>query len=82
MEVQQWKYLCRIISEIKMDRNLYVKLLIDANYLKALHPQEVISSQHDGPYVFKTKFRWCAVGPLSDGSYQNRFHCNRIIVED
>ena len=47
--IQQWKYLHRIIPEIKMDRNLDLKLLIGANCLKALEPQEVISSQGDGP---------------------------------
>ena len=25
---------------------------------------------------------WCVVGSISDGSHQNRFHRNRIIVED
>ena len=35
-----------------MNRNLDVKLLIGAKYLKALEPQEVISSQGDGPYAF------------------------------
>ena len=80
--IYQWKYLHRIIPEMKMDRNLDVKLLICANCLKALEPQEVTSSQGDGPYAFKTKLGWCVVGPISDGRYQNRFHCNRITVED
>ena len=80
--IQQWKYLHRIIPEMKMDRNLDVKLLIGANCLEASEPQEVISSQGDGPYAFNTKLGWCVVGPISDGSYQNRFHCNRILVED
>ena len=65
-----------------MDKNLDIKLLIGPNCLKALEPQEVISSQGDGPYDFKTKFGWCIVRPISDGSYQNNFHCKRIIVED
>ena len=38
---------------MKMDRNLDVKLLIGANCLKALEPQEVISSPGDGLYAFK-----------------------------
>ena len=80
--IQQWKYLHKIIPQIKMNRNSDIKLLIGANYLKVLEPQEVISSQGDDPYAFKTKFGWCVVGPISDGSYQNRFHCNRIIVKD
>ena len=54
--IQQWKYLHTIIPEMKMDKNLDIKLLIGPNCLKALEPQEVISSQGDGPYDFKTKF--------------------------
>ena len=65
-----------------MNRNLDVKLLIGAKCLKALEPQEVISSQGDGPYAFQTKLGWCVVESISDGSYQNRFHCNMITVED
>ena len=67
---------------MRMDRNLDLKPLTGANCLKALEPQEVISSNGDDPYAFKTKLGWCAVGPISDGNYQNRFHRNRIIVED
>ena len=70
--IQQWKYLHRIIPKMKMDRNLDVKLLIGANCLKALEPQEVISSQSDGSYTFKVKLGWCVVEPISDGSYQNQ----------
>ena len=65
-----------------MGRNLDVKLLIAANCPEASEPQEAISGQGDGPYAFNTKLGWCVVGPISDGSYQNRFHCNRILVED
>ena len=50
--IQQWKCLHRIIPEMKVDRNLDVKLLIGANCLKALEPQEVISSHGVGLYAF------------------------------
>ena len=80
--IQQWKYLHRIVPEMRMDRNVDVKLLIGANCLKALEPEEVISSQGDVPYAFKTKPGWCVDGTISDGSYQNKSHCNRITVED
>ena len=60
--IQQWKYLHRTIPEMKINRNL--EILIGTNCLKALEPQEVISSQGDGPYAFKTKLGWCVVGPL------------------
>ena len=44
--IQQWKYL---VPEMKLDRNLDIKLLIGSNCLKIFEPQEVISSLGDGP---------------------------------
>ena len=76
--IQDWEYLHRIIPEINIDKNLDVKLLIGANCLRALEPQEVISSQGDGPYAFKTRLGWCVVGPISNACYQNKFHCNGV----
>ena len=80
--IQKCKYLHRITPEMKIDRNLDVKWLIGANCLKVMEPQEVISSQGDSPYAFKMKLGSCVVGPISDGRYQKRLYCNRIIVED
>ena len=79
---QKCKYLHRITPEMKIDRHLDVKQLIGANCLKVMEPQEVISSQGDSPYVFKMKLGRFLVGPISDGRYQKRLYCNRIIVED
>ena len=80
--IQKCKYLHIITPEMKIDRNLDVKQLIGANCLKVLEPQEVISSQGDSPYAFKMKLGRFLVGPISDGRYQKRLYCNRIIVED
>ena len=80
--IQKCKYLHIITPEMKIDRNLDVKQLIGANCLKVLEPQEVISSQGDSPYAFKMKLGRCVVGLISDGRYQKRLYCNRIIVED
>ena len=80
--IQKCKYLHRITREMKIARNLDVKWLIGANCLKVMEPQEVISSQGDSPYAFKMKLGSCVVGPISDGRYQKRLYCNRIIVED
>ena len=41
---------------MKMDRNLDIKLLVDANCLKTLEPQEVISIHGVGLYAFNAKF--------------------------
>ena len=80
--IKQWKYLHRIIPEMTIDKDLEVGLLIGANCLRALEPQEVISSQDDGPYAFKTRLGWCMVGPITEGYQDRRFHCNKIAVED
>ena len=80
--IKQWKYLHRIIPEMKIDKDLEVGLLIGANCLRALEPQEVISSQDDGPYAFKTRLGWCIVGPITEGYQDRRFHCNKTAVED
>ena len=80
--IKQWKYLHRIIPEMKIDKDLEVGLLIGANCLRALEPQEVISSQDDGPYAFKTRLGWCIVGPITEGYQDRRFPCNKIAVED
>ena len=80
--IQKCKYLHRITPEMKIDRHLNVKQLIGANCLKVMEPQEVISSQGDSPYAFKMKLGRCVVGLISDGRYQKRLYCNRIIVED
>ena len=70
--IRQWEYLHKIIPTMKFNGDLNVKVLIGANCLKALEPQEVISSQGDGPYAFRTRLGWCVVGPISNGNYQNQ----------
>ena len=80
--IKQWKYLHKIIPEMKVDQQLEVGLLIGANCLRALEPQELISSQDNGPYAFRTRLGWCIVGPIKEGSQGKKFHCNRIAVQD
>ena len=80
--IKQWKYLHRIISEMKTSGNLDVQLLIVANCLKALEPQEVITSKGDGPYTFRARLGLDIVSPIAEKRQENRFYCNRISVRD
>ena len=80
--IKQWECLHRIMPDMKASGNLDVQLLIGANCLKALEPQEVITSKGDGPYAFRTRLGLYIVGPIAEKRQESRFHCNRISVKD
>ena len=54
-------------------------LLIGANCVEALQPLEVIPSQQDGAYTYRTTIGWCVVGPIVDKK-PDAFSCNWIAV--
>ena len=56
-----------------------MELLIGANCVEALQPLEVIPSQQEGPYVYKTILGWYVVGNMVDEK-QDAFSCNWIAV--
>ena len=55
--------------------------MIGAKCLKALEPLEVIVSERDGLYAFRSALGWCVVGPLPERRDENKFYCNRISVK-
>ena len=69
----------KISSFLGVNDNISVELLIGANCVEALQPLEVIPSQQEGPYVYKTILGWCVVGPMVDEK-QDAFSCNWIAV--
>ena len=79
---QKWEYLRKIIPKMKNFDSQDVQLLIGENGLKALEPLEVITSDGDRPYAFRSRLGWCVVGPLSETRNENRFYCNKISVKD
>ena len=81
-KLKQWNYLQRIIGKITQDSSIKVEMLIGANCIKALEPLEVIPSQEDGPYAFRTLLGWCIVGPVMDEKQTNVLGCHKIAVED
>ena len=69
-----------VVKDVKADKNIEVALLIGANCLAALEPMDIITSQHGGPYAFKTKLGWCVVGPVN-GNSEMKLKVNNIAVQ-
>ena len=65
--IQNWKYLCKIIPKMKNFDGQDVQLLIGANCLKALEPLELIKSEGDGSYAFRS--RLCLTDVESNSSW-------------
>ena len=65
-KLKQWQYLEKISSFLGENDNISVDLLIGANCVEALQPLEVIPSQQDGPYAYRTILGWYVVGPIVD----------------
>ena len=65
-KVKQWQYLEKISSFLEENDNISVDLLIGENCIEALQPLEVIPSQQDGPYAYRTILGWSVVGPIVD----------------
>ena len=53
-KLKQWQYLEKISNFLGVNDNVSVDLLIGANCVEALQPLEVIPSQQEGPYAYKT----------------------------
>ena len=54
-------------------------MLIGENCVEALQPLEVIPSQQDGPYAYRTIIGWCVVGPIVDEK-SDAVSCSQIAV--
>ena len=78
-KLKQWQYLEKISSFLGENDNISVDLLIGANCVEALQPLEVIPSQQDGSYAYRTILGWCVVRPIVDEK-PDAVSCNRIVV--
>ena len=56
----------KISSFLGENDNISVDLLIGADCVETLQPLEVIPSQQDEPYAYRTILGWCVVGPIVD----------------
>ena len=63
-QLKQWKHLDRMSREIGGNESTTVNLLIGANCLKAMEPQEVIPSQGNERYVIRTALGWWVVAQI------------------
>ena len=72
-----------LTKHLATDDEVSVDILIGANRVQALESLDVIPSQCDGPYVFRTTLGWCIVGPKQDrmGSH-SAISCNRLRVAE
>ena len=78
MSLQNYEYLHHLLQYVP-DASLEVGLLIGANCVKALEPQEVINSRNDGPFAFKSRLGWCITGP-NKCCPNDSISCSRISV--
>ena len=68
-DLDQWKYL-KTLQGLNPATNVKgVGLLIGANCPKALEPREVIHSEENGPYAYRTILGWCVVGTYHKKCY-------------
>ena len=50
--------------------------------MKALEPTRIIQSEGGGPYAYKTRLGWCAIGPKYCISKGTTTSCNRVAIRD
>ena len=77
------KYLAKVTKHLATDDEISVDLLIGGNYVQALEPLVVISSQCGDPYAFCTILGWCIVGTIKDrmGGH-GTISCNQVRVAE
>lgn len=76
-DIEQWPYLSHInLHDCKAEVS-EVGLLIGSNVPKATEPWEVIHSQNEGPYAYKTLLGWVVCGLKGNGTITS----NRVLVK-
>ena len=81
-KTRKWKHLNIITGILPTETNMKIGLLIGANYLKALEPEEVLPSKDSEPLAFRTTSGWCVVGVLTKFRKESSISCNRIVKQD
>ena len=82
-KLKKCRYLDSIAKEIARDDKVSVDLLIGANFIQALEPISVISSQDGRPYALQTIVGWCIVGPIECTSGKvDTVSCSRTAVNE
>lgn len=83
-KVAKWSYLNEIHKNLQQDEDeTDIGILIGANCPRALEPIEIIPSQGNGPYAFRSVLGWCVTGPIiSKGSRNSSKRCNYVSISD
>ncbi|XP_066929138.1 uncharacterized protein [Clytia hemisphaerica] len=62
----KYTYLKDLLQYVPVNAsNLQFGILIGVNCVRALEPLEVVNSEGNGPYAYKTRLGWCITGPKS-----------------
>ena len=77
-DIEQWSYLSHINLQDYKKESCEVGLLIGSNVPKATEPWEVIHSQNEGPYAYKTVLGWVVCGLKGK---RTNITSNRILVK-
>ena len=84
-DVDRWPYLSTCVQITAPDSSIDIGLLLANDVPEALDPQEVIHSQHGGPYATRTKLSWTINGPLKrnhESSHVSNFRVKADIQLD
>ena len=81
--IKKWKYLNKIHQYLPQNEdNIEIGILIGGNCPRALEPLEMIPSQGNGPYAYRSLLGWCVTGPIYiNSSSPHRNKCNYVAVE-
>ena len=79
-KLSNWPYLKDVCQHLPSVTDGEIGLLIGGSCPKALEPLEVISSQDDGPFAYKSRLGWCINGPME--ATRSKTVCNIIQVRE
>ena len=77
----KWDYLDRVSRTFPETTNIPVGLLIGRNCPKAMEPVEVIPSEGEGPYAYRTRLGWCVGMGDDTADESNKITVNSISLE-
>ena len=81
-KITEWEYLKPITKEIVQNDDVCIGLLSGGNCMKALEAMQVIVSENGSPSAYRTRLRWCIIGPIINGDNNNSIICHRVAVRD
>ena len=78
----KYEYLKDLLKYVPIDSSkLQFGILIGVNCVQALEPLQVVNSEGNGPYAYRTRLGWCITSPKSCRQ-DKTISCRRTIVTD